>query len=127
MIISFPTDCDNAPKRRLIKDFVIAVFQNKWTEIESILDDEIEFYIVGKNKIVNKVILEKYLFVKSEISKIKINEILSHGKFGACNGYLINNTEKVDFAYFFEFKSAGKNKILKIHEYKIFSDKSASL
>ncbi len=127
MIISFPTDCDNAPKRRLIKDFVIAVFQNKWTEIEPILDDEIEFYLVGKDKIVNKLILEKYLLVKSEISKIKINEILSHGKFGACNGYLTTNTEKVDFAYFFEFKSAGKNKILKIHEYRIFSDESASL
>ncbi len=33
MKLNVPTDCDNAPKRRLIKDFIIALYKNEFETI----------------------------------------------------------------------------------------------
>ncbi len=123
MKIFIPNDCDNAPKRKVIKDFILAVYKNKWSEIENLLDDKFEFDMIGEVKIKEKETLKKYLSSFIKITELKINEILSHGKFGACNGEIIVNEQQVNFAYFFEFKSAGKNIIAKIYEYKIENKK----
>ncbi|NUY82746.1 hypothetical protein HUK80_17720 [Flavobacterium sp. MAH-1] len=119
MKISYPDDCDNAPKRRAVKNFIISLYQNKFKEFDSLLDDKFELEKVGEDKIIGKLTLDKYSSTFSEITELSIKEILSHGKFGACQGYIRDKTQRIDFAYFFEFKSAGKNVILKVSEYKI--------
>ena len=127
MKISFPNDCDNAPKRKVIKDFIVAFYKNKSNEIENLLEDRFEFDIIGEIKIKEKETLKKYSSNFLKTTELKINEILSHGKFGACNGEVIIDKQKIDFAYFFEFKSAGKNVFVKISEYKIENKKHKSL
>jgi len=119
MKLNVPTDCDNAPKRRLIKDFIIALYKNEFETIANGIEDEFEFRIIGHKTISNKEELRKYLNKNVEALELTLDEVLSHGKFGACNGMYKAKKEEMSFAYFFEFKSAGKNTIKIISEYKI--------
>lgn len=119
MKLNVPTDCDNAPKRRLIKDFIIALYKNEFETIANGIEDEFEFRIIGHKTISNKEELRKYLVKNVEALELTLDEVLSHGKFGACNGTYKTKKEEIFFAYFFEFKSAGKYTIKIISEYKI--------
>jgi len=119
MKISIPKDCDNAPKKRIIKDFVVSIFQHHWQEAEQIIEPDFKFIRVGKDIIEEKEALKKHFSEVPEIKELMIEEILTHGKFGACNGAIKLKNQIIHFAYFIEFKSAGKNTITKITEYQI--------
>ena len=119
MKITIPHDCDNAPKRRIVKDFVISAYQQQWQEVEEILDNNFNLISFGKNSIETFEELKNHFSQISKFEELVINEILSHGKFAACNGSIKLKSKTVHFAYFIEFKSAGKNTISKIKEYRI--------
>lgn len=119
MKITIPNDCDNAPKRRIIKNFVVSAYKRQWQDVEEILENNFKLVNFITNPIENIEELKEYFSQISEIEELVINEILSHGKFGACNGEIKMKSKKAHFAYFIEFKSAGKNTITKITEYKI--------
>lgn len=117
--MNIPKDCDNAPKRRIIRDFIVARFQKEFKNVENKLNDAFEFRIIGRKTIESKKALENYLNNFANVTELTIDEMLSHGKFGACNGIFKTQNEEIHFAYSFEFKSAGKNVIKIITEYKI--------
>lgn len=119
MKITIPLDCDNAPKRRIIKDFIVSVYQKKWHEVGEILDENFSLISFGENSIEVFDVLKEHFSSISKIEELAIHEILSHGKLGACNGKIKLKNQIINFAYFIEFKSAGKNTITKITEYKI--------
>lgn len=71
MKITIPKDCDNAPKKRIIKDFLVSIFQHHWQEVEQILEPNFKFICVGKDTIEEKEALKKHF---SEVPKMeKIN------------------------------------------------------
>ncbi|MEG0851387.1 MAG: hypothetical protein RSF34_11150 [Flavobacterium sp.] len=118
-IINTPQDCDNAPKRRVIRDFVIAFYKKDWQTINEKLEDKFTFKIIGDRTIDTGDELIKYLDSDFNVIELTIHDILSHGKYGACNGIIKCKKEEINFAYFFEFQSAGKNSIKAISEYII--------
>jgi hypothetical protein len=119
IILNIPEDCcDNAPKKRIIRDFIIAFYKKEWDIVNGGLEKEFEFRIIGNRIILDKEGLRRYL-EESVVLELTIEEVLTHGKFGASNGFIKSNNEKIAFAYFFEFRSAGKNSIKTISEYKI--------
>jgi len=119
MKIRIPKDCDNAPKRRIVKDFIISIFQSDWQTAEQMLESNFKLTSIGKNTIEDIESLKKHFSSISKIEELIVNEILSHGKLGACNGQIKLKDQIIYFAYFFEFKSAGKNTIFEITEYQI--------
>ncbi|HEV7379749.1 MAG TPA: hypothetical protein VGN64_08155 [Dyadobacter sp.] len=121
IILNIPQDCDNAPKRRVIRDFIIAFYQNDWEAINDKLEDIFSFTIVGNRTIKTKEDLKEYLYRDIDVIELTIYDVLSHGKYGACNGCLKTRNEEISFAYFFHFQSAGKNGVSAISEYMIAS------
>ena len=119
MKISIPTDCDNAPKRRLIRDFILGFYQGNWKVIEGLFEEKFEWTIVGKSQLTDLHALKKHGADGKAITELTVHEILSHGKFGACHGHIHMEQQLMHFAFFFEFKSAGKSTISKITEYSI--------
>lgn len=120
IILSIPQDCDNAPKRRIIRDFIVAIYKKEWEEINEVLEEKFEYKIISNKTIKVKEDLIRYLDKDITIIELKIDEVLSHGKLGACNGVLKSKKGEINFAYFFEFISAGKNSIKTISEYLIY-------
>lgn len=120
-VLKIPQDCDNSPKRRNIKDFVIAFYKKDWQTIYDKLEEKFTFKIIGNRCIETKDDLVKYLNCDLDIIELNIDNIISHGKYGACNGMVKCKREVIFFSYFFEFQSAGKNTIKVISEYIITS------
>jgi hypothetical protein len=119
VILNIPQDCDNAPKRRIIRDFVIALYKKDWRTINEKLEDKFTFKIIGNRTIETTDDLIKYLDSDINVIELTIDDILSHGKYGACNGIVKSKRDVINFAYFFEFQSVGKNAIKTISEYII--------
>ena len=123
IILNIPQDCDNAPKRRTIRDFVTAFYKKDWQTLNEKLEDIFTFKIIGNRTIKTTDDLIKYLESDVIVVELTISDVLSHGKYGACNGVVKSKKEEINFAYFFEFQSAGKNTIKSISEYIITNEK----
>ncbi len=121
IVLNIPKDCDNSPKRRIIRDFVVAFYKNDWQKINEMLEDKFTFKIIGNRNIETDDEFVKYLHSFINVVELNIDEILSHGKYGACNGTIKYKAKEVNYAYFFEFQSAGKNTIKIISEYKVIN------
>ena len=122
MDIILPNDCENAPKRRIIKNFIVSLYQKHWCELAVMLDEKFLLIPVGHSTITELEELKKFYSLIENIETLNIVDILSHGKFGACQGKLhFKNNSNMYFAYFFEFKSAATSTITQLTAYLITS------
>ena len=119
MKITAPNDCDNSPKWRIVKDLLIDLYNGNYDNLLKNITESFVYRWIDKPAVNNKEILKKLLKKQSKPTSLTINQNLSHGKFGACNGYLEVSKGATHFAYFFEFKSAGINLIKAITLYQI--------
>lgn len=119
MKITAPSDCNNSPKRRIVKDFLIDLYNGDYDNLLKNINESFVYQRINKPVIDNKENLKKLLQKRSKPTSLTIDQILSHGKFGACNGYLEVSKGVIHFAYFFEFKSAGSNLIKMVTLYQV--------
>lgn len=118
MEIHAPKDCDNAPKRRTIRDFIISYSGKDAHRLLTFLAGEFIFLQAGDREITDKEDLTAHVRSMAAVKKLYFEQIITHGKFGAANGRLITS-RNTGFAYFFEFKSAGSPLIRKITAYLV--------
>lgn len=117
--------CDNAPKQRLMLDFLIAsALVNKDKLLAVVSEDFIwkvpgAFELNGLNDFYDE--LSKHQVV---IKQIVINDNISHGKVGSMHGeQLQSDGSKLWFADFFEFESHKKDaKIKTVTSYVIMNE-----
>lgn len=112
--------CDNAPKRRVIRDFIIARTAGNETALMETITENASCQIVNRNTKVS--ISENNLIGVEEnhkISSMIIHHNISHGKEGASETVVIlNNGEQIHIADFFLFESHKKDsKIYSIKSY----------
>jgi len=111
-----PQDCDNAPKRRIIRDLNIAFAKGDVKALADQFHQDIEWEMVGDKTISGFEAVVNYLekIKSSKADALELKQILSHGKYAAASGILSFKTEKIAFHDFYEFSSAGSSKIKKI-------------
>ncbi|MDG0844065.1 DNA-binding protein [Staphylococcus equorum] len=118
-------NCDNAPKRRLMLDFLIdSILVDKAQLFEAVTEDFIwdvpgAFELHGFEAFYNE--LKEHKF---DIASLEVAHNITHGKVGAIHGTQIaQNGDLVYFADFFEFESHSKNaKVKKITSYVIMNE-----
>jgi len=108
--------CDNAPKRRIMLDFLLASALADKTKLSQIVVSNFIWKVPGAFEL--KSLDEFYNEIEAhstEIKKIEVTHHLTHGKFGAMHGIQTNvNGMKIYFADFIEFESHSKNAKIKI-------------
>lgn len=116
MKIIAPQDCDNAPKRRIIRDLNIAFAKGDVKALADQFHKDIEWEMVGDKTISGFEAVVDYLkkIKSSNADALELKQILSHGKYAAASGILSFKAEKIAFHDFYEFSSAGSSKIKKI-------------
>lgn len=116
--------CDNAPKRRVMLDFLIATASLNNNLLNDIICNDFVWTVPGSFTINDK---EKFFTEliehASPIESLTITYNISHGKTGAINGYQeMSDGSKVYFADFVEFDSHKKDaKIKKVTSYVIMN------
>ena len=118
--ITVKSDCGNAPKKELLKQLNIAFAKANSDFLAGIVSDDIEWNIMGDQKISGKEQFTKKLeTLKSEkVSELILDRILTHGKEGAANGIIkMQNGKEYAFSDFYEFTSAKGAKVRSITSY----------
>jgi ketosteroid isomerase-like protein len=112
--LSIPVDCDNAPKKQVIRDFNIAFARGDVASVLSFLTEEVEWDIVGNKVLQRKAAVEAELNHMAETSfrSLSLDIVLTHGKFGSAVGALTTvNGDVYRFSDTYEFVRAGKHTI----------------
>lgn len=118
-------NCDNAPKRRIMLDFLIGctlVDKEKLLEVVTenfIWEVPSAFQLKGIDAFYDE--LNKH---KVDITSLEITHNITHGKIGAMHGtQKMENGETIYFADFLEFESHSKNaKLKKVVSYVIMNE-----
>ncbi len=119
MKITTPTDCDNCPEKRLVKDFLIAWYQGQYDLIINTLHTDFSFHLVEKSQTISKDDVQLYLNSQKTLDHLNLEKITSAGNFGACKGHAIAAKKTTNFAYFIEFSSVESNIIKSVVQYNV--------
>ncbi len=91
--------CNNAPKREVIRDFLIASYTKNEKAVSKLCSESFSTYIPIPDK---------------NISSLEINTIITHGKEGAAEVIMVDaDGEKYSFAHFINFENHKKNAKIK--------------
>lgn len=104
-------NCDNAPKRRMIRDYLIAAASGNQQLLETILSDPFRWIIPGKRPVEDReVFIDTILQKQKNLSTLEIQSILTHGKEGSAHGILTTkNGDKIYFSDIIQFKNNQKD------------------
>lgn len=120
--ITAPADCGNAPKKKVLKDFHVAIVTMDRTFLLENVAENITWNIIGdkivegKENFLNK--LEK--LHTDQVIELSIRDIITHGWIAAVHGKVIGTKRSYDFCHVYKFTSASKTaKIKEITSYLI--------
>ncbi len=120
--ITVNADCDNAPKKLLLRDLNIAFAR---ADVEGILDkftDGIRWQIIGEADLRGKAAVREALeAMKSAVAaELVIHSIITHGREGAVNGIItMEQGGSVAFCDVCQFASATGKKIKSMKSYAV--------
>lgn len=119
-----PTDCDNAPKKKILKDLLISFALNDFPNIETHITDDIEWNLVNVQTLQGKEqLMELLKKMNMKIIELEIQYLITHGKTASANGTVkFEDGRVVSFCNVYLFVSAGKNTIKEITSYIINMD-----
>lgn len=121
MKITVPKDCDNAPRRRMIRDLNIAFAYADSKEMAEFFHPDIVWEMVG-NKTLNgiaKVLAFLGTATFSKANALNLEVIITHGKFASAMGSMRFAKETIAFNDTYEFTSAASSKLKKITSFAI--------
>ncbi|WP_421385342.1 hypothetical protein ACOJQI_11435 [Bacillus salacetis] len=124
MRIIVPKGCDNAPRKRIVINFTIALLKRQNEVIMEYADESIIWYQL-KDKI--KLDGQSSLFEslqeenKNIIDYLEIYQVITHGKYASINGVIsLAKGSKIDFCDVYTFSSNAKTgKVKEIKSYRL--------
>ncbi len=116
MKLVIPSDCDNAFKRRIIRDLNIAFAKGDVDALKANFHNDITWEMIGDRVLTGIQEVTDFLISikENKATALELKQILTHGKHAAASGILTFTKDKVYFHDFYEFSSAGSSLIKKI-------------
>lgn len=114
--------CDNAPKRRIIRDYLIMLWMKDESRLGEVVNENVMINSIKQDSMEGIENLIKVINEEDEsIISLEIPQILSHGKEGSAHGVVTfaSGAQKY-FAEFYQFESTKKDaRIKRITRYTI--------
>lgn len=123
--LSIPKGCDNAPRKKILKDFMVATVTKDTAFLRENISDQITWNIVGQEVVEGEEAFFKRMDELHEgtISELTILDIITHGYVASAHGTVIGTNQSYDFNHVFRFTGATKTaKIKTITSYLIPRD-----
>jgi hypothetical protein len=120
-----PADCENAPRKKFLKDLIRAFATNEFLFVSEYTTEDIYWDIVNEISVQSHEEVTKVLENRntSRIFEIEILNIITHGKTASVNGiFKLKDNNIYSFCNVYTFVSAGKNKVKEITSYVIKMD-----
>ena len=122
MNIKVHLDCDNSPKRKLVKQLTIDFVSYKLEQVKPFLDENVSWTLVGEPAVNGR---EQFLTELNQMKdnraiSLEIHQILTHGKSAAVSGEMTMQDGSVyGFADIYEFTSAASKIVRRITSYVV--------
>jgi len=118
--LTVSANCGNAPNQIFLRDFNVAFAEGNIDFILENISEDIEWIVIGDSTIHGKTEFEAALRKMSDVraESLTINGIITHGKEAALHGEMTLNTgDTYIFCDIYEFVSAGKQVVRKMHSF----------
>ncbi|MBC1793042.1 nuclear transport factor 2 family protein [Listeria booriae] len=104
-------ECDNAPKKRMIRDYLIASATANQADLEAVLEADFVWTVPGEFQIEGRQeFIEELAAHAQPISTLEIQSLLTHAKGGSAHGTVTDKRgKKVYFSDIFVFRSSRKD------------------
>ena len=111
-------DCGNSPKNQFVEKIAIALETGDWDFLGEVLSEGAVWELTDKRAAEGDSLRAHIQSSGKEVSLVKIDHVISHGKSGSANGYIQDEKGKVlHFCHIIEFKSAKCVKINRVCSY----------
>lgn len=114
-------DCGNAPRKEILRDFVVALAKRDSEQIASLLADNIVWTLVGERTLTGRDAVRKWVTALPEVDEVVFGSLLTHGRGASVDGVLrlVDGTQ-CGFCHVLRFTGAAKAaKILGVNSYVI--------
>lgn len=113
--LSVPSDCGNAPKKAILRDFHIAFVTKNYNALLEHVADDMTWTIVGDETVQGKEAFMHKLnrLIEDPITELVLDNIITHGYTAAANGKMIGPQTTFDFCYVYRFAGASKTAKIK--------------
>lgn len=120
-IVDIPEDCGNAPRKIVIRDFLIALYNRAIDDVITALRDDIRWDIIGSTTLSNTAEVREWLLAEKPVKALKLHTIITHGTDCGADGTITyTNGHHANFNHIILFSGHGKNaKIKEIRSYII--------
>ena len=117
---NFPTDCGNAPKKKMLEQFYLALAHEKLDEVVPFLSKDFCWTMVAQNNSFEKNAF-KTAFKNHPLYKLKslqIDTIITHGAHASVSGKFITMTDDTyEFCDVIKFQTAAAKAIFSIRSF----------
>lgn len=102
--------CDNAPKRRIIRDYLIVWWMKDANQLKNFVTENVVLNKIGSEKVRGiEALINNYPPIEEVVMSLEIKEILTHGKEAAAHGTVtFKSGQQVHFSEFYTFDSHKK-------------------
>ena len=118
-----PKGCDNAPRKKIMIDFTVAVLTGDSEVIEEYSHEDILWNRLKEQKATAGLdaLLAGLNDEGKKIDVLEIYQVITHGKFASINGVISKSDgSKIDFCDVYTFTSAAKSgRVKEIKSYRI--------
>ncbi|WP_022870916.1 hypothetical protein [Yaniella halotolerans] len=122
-VIDIPEHCGNAPRKVVIRDFLIALYSGAVDETLGMLKDDVRWEIVGSNVLSGQAETRAWLMNQDSTQELKLHTVITHGTDCGADGVATYaQSRAVCFNHVILFAGHGKAaKIKEIRSYLIES------
>lgn len=111
-----PSDCGNAPKKLILKEFKVAFYQGDTETVLNMVRDDVEWELVGSGRLRGKEGVRRLVekAIEDKPVKLHIHHVITHGNQAALHGRVtMGNGEEYGFCDIYVFGSFGKNALIR--------------
>lgn len=119
MKITAPTDCGNAPRIRIVTDFITWWAGGDTEQLSEWLTNEASWTVAGQEPNEGAIDLSAVL-PPFTVAHVDIRSVITHGRLASCDGTVTAGDTRLEFSHAFRFASTAKTaKIAEVRSYLV--------
>ena len=129
LIVEAPEDCGNAPRKRVIRDFIVALYSGQTPEVLGYLSENVNWKMIGSWDASDKTGVGHYLSQYTKIVHLRIGTIITHGTDCGIDGEItFESGQQAAFCHVLIFTGGARTaKIKAVRSYQIVSANQSGL
>lgn len=78
-VVDIPEDCGNAPRKLVIRDFLIALYSSSVDDVVGILKDDVQWDVVGSKVLSGRDAVREWVVAAPSAVELKLHTVITHG------------------------------------------------